>query len=398
MKSEYIKYGIYFILAALFVMLVQLYFPNPINWDKNFDTQNKDPYGLYIFNKELPQLLKNQEITKTALSPYEFFEDGKKINDAQTTFLLIENVRYFDPMSAKKVLEKVKNGADLVISNEYFNSGNGLVLDTLQLKIYNVLQSKIHFVNNNLAQDTLTIKDNYSNIFLVKKPENHLAIAKMNHELAFVATKFGKGTVYLNTTPVLLTNYYLLNKKEQSSSFTEGFASIIQKKNVVWFDPHYQSNERDNDESIFRVLFKHQTLRFAWYTLIFGLLLFIIFYGKRKQRIVPIIEPVKNTTVEYVETVGNLYYQENDITQLLNKQIQYALYFIRNDWKIPTQNLDNDFKERLQQKTVALTSEIDEFVHFVKSFNSNQTYTQQQLIQFNQLMEKLNINYGKFRK
>src|SRR5690606_34288153 len=150
------------------------------------------------------------------------------------------------------------------------------------------------------------------------------AIAKLDYELAFIATKFGKGTIYLNTTPILLTNYYLLNKDNDFSGFAESFASVIKKKNVVWFDVNYSSNEREKNQSIFRVLFKNKSLRFAWYTLIASLLLFVIFYGKRKQRIIPIIEPVKNTTVEYVETVGNLYFQENDITQLLQKQIQFS--------------------------------------------------------------------------
>ena len=56
MKSEYIKYILYFVVAALVVVGIQLFFPNPINWNKNYNTRSKDPYGLYVFNKELPKL------------------------------------------------------------------------------------------------------------------------------------------------------------------------------------------------------------------------------------------------------------------------------------------------------------------------------------------------------
>src|SRR5690554_7330509 len=80
MKSDYIKYGIYFALAALFVLLLQFYFPNPINWKRNFNTQSKDPYGLYVFNRELPQLLSGQKLEKTALSPYEFLTTNEEIS------------------------------------------------------------------------------------------------------------------------------------------------------------------------------------------------------------------------------------------------------------------------------------------------------------------------------
>lgn len=399
MKSEYVKYGVYFLLAALFVMFIQLYFPNPINWEKNFSTQNKDPYGLYVFDNELPELLKNQKITKTALTPYEYYPDSLEIkNSNETTFLVIENSSNFDEVSAKSILDQVNKGADLVISTENFYNGFFTVLDTLDLKIDQVSQNNLYFVNDSLSNENFTTKDNYNNVFLVKNPNKHTAIAKLDYELAFIATKFGKGTIYLNTTPILLTNYYLLNKDNDFSGFTESFASVIKKKNVVWFDVNYSSNERENNQSLLRFLFKNKSLRFAWYTLIASLLLFVIFYGKRKQRIIPIIEPVKNTTVEYLETVGNLYFQENDITQILQKQIQFSLYFIRNNLKIPTQNIDTDFKEKLQQKTLANSYDIDAFVKFIQTFNVQQKYTQQQLIQFNQLLEKLKINYGKYRK
>src|SRR5690606_40060151 len=124
------------------------------------------------------------------------------------------------------------------------------------------------------------------------------------------------------------------------------------------------------------------SLRYAWYTLIIGLILYLIFYGKRRQRIVPIIEPVKNTTVEYVETVGNLYYQEKNHTQLLDKQIKYALHYIRTEYKILTQHLNDDFISKLQQKTMANEDDIKNFVHFINHFNTNYNYTQQDLIHF----------------
>lgn len=365
MKSDYIKYGIYFVLAALFVLLLQLYFPSPINWNRNFNTQNKDPYGLYVFDRELPQLLSGQKLEKTALSPYEFLSDNSKISVEETTFLMIENHRAFDEPSFKSLLENVKNGADLVISNEQFR---GNLLDSLELKHYSVYINKLHFVHKDFSKDTLEIRDTYYTAFQVKKPENHQVIAKLNNELTFISTKYGKGTVYLSSTPILLTNYYLLNKKDDFSSFTEGFAAVLKNKNIIWYDTNNPDLISD-DQSILRVLFQYKSLRFAWYTLLFGLILYVIFYGKRKQRIVPIIEPYKNTTVEYVETIGKLYYQENDHTALLKKQIKYALHYIRTNWYLSTHTLDHDFKQKLQHKTQVDPKEINEFVTFIKQFN-----------------------------
>lgn len=397
MKSDYIKYGIYFALAALFVLLLQFYFPNPINWKRNFNTQSKDPYGLYVFNRELPQLLSGQKLERTALSPYEFLTTNEEISAEETTFLMIENHRSFDETSFKSVLEKVKNGADLVIANEQLHGNYYNLLDSLELKRYNIHTNKLYFVHKGFSKDTLEIRDTYHNIFQVKKPENHQVIAKFDNDLSFISTKYGKGTVYLSTTPILLTNYYLLNEKNDFSSFAEGFASVLHKKHIVWFDANHPGFVPD-DQSILRVLFKHKSLRFAWYTLMLGLILYVIFYGKRKQRIVPLTEPVKNTSVEYIETVGNLYFQENNHTQLIDKQIKYTLYFIRSEWHIPTQTIDEEFRKRLQQKTQAEEQIIKEFTDFIHHFDLQRKYSQNDLLHFNQLLEKLNIDYGTFRK
>ncbi|WCM42647.1 DUF4350 domain-containing protein [Flavobacterium sp. CBA20B-1] len=398
MKSEYIKYVMYFLLAVLLVIFVQMYFPNPINWNRNFNTNSKDPYGLYVFNEELPQLLPNQNLTKTALTPYEFLLESEQIPAAQTTFLMVEGNRFIDHSSIEKLLEQVKNGADLIITAESFYQGRKAFLDTLNIRSHEIKTNNLHFVSTQTPnKDTLVLKDTYSTIFTIKDAEKHQVIAKMNSNPVFLSSKFGKGTVYICSTPILLTNYYLLHKDENTASFAENFTSFLKKKNVIWFDQNHQSNELANNESIFKVILKNKSWRFGWYTLVCGLILFLIFYGKRKQRIVPIIEPVKNTTVEYIETVGNLYFQENDHTQLLQKKIQHALYFIRTEWNISTQTINQEFKEKLKQKSMAADSDINQFVTFVQQFNLSYKYTQKQLIQFTKLLEKLNIHYGKSR-
>ncbi len=398
MKTEYIKYFVYFLLAAFVVLFIQLYFPNPINWKRNFNTQSKDPYGLYVFNQELPHLLKDQKLTKTSLSPYEYFLDNEQTIDNKTTYLFVENKSGLDDVSVKQLLKKVNNGADLVIASESFYYGNSYFLDTLRIHLHNIKTNNLHFVNKKSATDTLKIKDEYNSFFTVKNPVNYTAIAKLNNNISFVSTQFGKGTIYISATPILLTNFYILNKEFNSKIFTEEFVSFIKNENVIWFDENYNPNERESNNSIFNVILKYKSLRYAWYTLVIGLILFLIFYGKRKQRIVPIIEPVKNTTIEYIETVGNLYYQENNHTQLLNKQIKLALHFIRTEWKIVTQDINEDFKTKLQQKSLANSADINQFVNFITNFNAQKTYSQTDLIEFNQLLQKINIKYGKSRK
>ena len=58
--------------------------------------------------------------------------------------------------------------------------------------------------------------------------------------------------------------------------------------------------------------------------------------GKRKQRIIPVITPLKNTSLEFVETIGRLYYQKGTRSGIAHKKIIFFLDFIRTRYNIAT--------------------------------------------------------------
>ena len=61
----------------------------------------------------------------------------------------------------------------------------------------------------------------------------------------------------------------------------------------------------DNFSSL-SVIRQHPPLLWAFWLGIVGLLLFIFFNVKRKQRIINVVKPNVNTTVNFTETVGRL--------------------------------------------------------------------------------------------
>ena len=89
-----------------------------------------------------------------------------------------------------------------------------------------------------------------------------------------------------------------------------------------------------------RYILSQPALKWAWYIFLIGMLDFYIFNAKRKQRIVPIIKPLANTTVDFTKTIGNLYYQEGDHGNIIDKKIIYFLEKIRNEYLIDTTKLE----------------------------------------------------------
>ncbi|HEX7870203.1 MAG TPA: hypothetical protein VF455_08815, partial [Chryseobacterium sp.] len=87
---------------------------------------------------------------------------------------------------------------------------------------------------------------------------------------------------------------------------------------------------------------------------------------KRKQRIVPVIEPLKNTSADFVKSIGNLYLQEGDFHDMMSKKAQYFLNKVRLDLLIDTQNLDEEFSKKLQLKTGKSAELVNEAISLIK--------------------------------
>ena len=67
-----------FLLILIFVGIAffEVNRPKEIDWQPYYTTAKKSPYGLYILNKEIGKIFKNQKIEKLNETPYEFFDNS----------------------------------------------------------------------------------------------------------------------------------------------------------------------------------------------------------------------------------------------------------------------------------------------------------------------------------
>ena len=140
-----------------------------------------------------------------------------------------------------------------------------------------------------------------------------------------------------------------------------------------------------------RYLLSQPALKWAWFLAWIAFVIFMIFNAKRRQRVIPIIEPLKNTTIDFTKTIGNLYYQEKDHQNIAEKKIIFFLEKIRNEYYIDTFNLDETFINRVNQKTGRPKKDIENVVIMIKKIRNQSITTENELITFNELLEKLNL-------
>lgn len=117
---------------------------------------------------------------------------------------------------------------------------------------------------------------------------------------------------------------------------------------MIWDE--FSSLGAEEDTSLMRVFFKYPALRYAWLLSLFSLLLFVLYNIKRKQRIIPVAEPLKNTTVEFVKIVGQVYYRQYDHADIARKKITYLLDYIRTHYNLKMDEPNADFARILAEK------------------------------------------------
>jgi hypothetical protein len=115
---------------------------------------------------------------------------------------------------------------------------------------------------------------------------------------------------------------------------------------------------------------------------------YLLFNAKRRQRIVPVIKPLKNTSVEFVQTIGNLYFQEGSTKDIVDKKILFFLDKIRHRYYLDTSKLDENFALRLCNKSGKKRELIDSILSFINEFSRKRFAIETDLIRLNDLIEE----------
>jgi hypothetical protein len=201
----------------------------------------------------------------------------------------------------------------------------------------------------------------------------------------FIKVDYKEGSFLLHTQPAAFSNYHLL--KDNHSEYTQKLFSYIANQPVYW----YQKNLTDESisQSPLRFIFAHPALTWAWYFFLIGMIVFILFNAKRKQRIVPIIKPLENTTVDFTKTIGNLYFQEGNHGNLIDKKIIFFLEKIRTVYLIDTTKLDDAFVKKLHLKSGKDQLLIDKAVRLIHKHQKRYQSTEEDLIEINNILEKI---------
>jgi hypothetical protein len=375
--------------ALMLVYLIAQYNkPTPVNWSQTYYYNDKIPFGTYIVYHRLADLFPGAHVVKTNGSIYRTFHDSIS---APGNYLVIARSVDINKDDFNEMVKYIKAGNAVFISSLTFK---GFLADTLKLSTdyeYKGGNTKLNFTNSKLKQpDDYAFDNGISNhYFSGFDTAKATVICKNNFGNSnLLCFKFGKGSLYVCATPGIFTNYSLLSN--QGADYASKAMSYMPvTRNVYWDE--FQNGDIAEDESPMRVFFSHPSLQWAYYISLCGIIIFVLFEMKRRQRIIPVIEPLNNSTLDFVNVVGQVYYEKRDNANIAHKKILYLLEHLRDEYQVRTNKLDAEFIEKLQTKVGVEASLAKNLVNFIQYIADQKYISDHDLINLNKLIEQFYI-------
>jgi hypothetical protein len=394
------KYIIYIIVGVaallLAVMLPGLLRKKERAMDERITLRIKDkiPYGMYVAYTLLHKIFPGAIVSHDKNSPGNW--DGVSVDDANRAVFLIAKDFDAEEYELNRLYSFAKNGNYVFIiahnmsyeATKFFNcSDNGNYYD------FDMPDSlKVNLLKPPFEKQTPFVfpGKRYESYFSKIDTAKALVLGQGNNgNINFIRMKAGSGAIYIHLAPLAFSNYFLLHKNN-IEYYKNAFSVIPQNVSAVVWNDYYLTKLRVNkerDPGWFRVLLKYPSFRWGLLTAMGALLLFVLMEMRRKQRMIPEWDKPKNDSMDFVKTIGRLYFDKGDHKNLAKKMGAYFLEHIRTRYKLSTHTIDDNFITSLHNKTAYPLEELKRIIQFIKFTDDAPAISESQLSDFHKQLE-----------
>ena len=392
------------VLALIAIVIIGANRKLPRRMDERITLREKDkiPYGMAAARDLLPSLFPGAIITSDSKSPG-YWEDIS-LNSGKQAVILMSGYFNADEYELKKIMNFVENG------NYVFIIGRGFSTDAQTAfnftfgqdnysALFNVIEDslKVKLEKPSFSSDSLYVYPGikFESWFETYDTSHTVVLGRNETRPNFIRMNIGEGSIFIHATPLAFSNYFILHKN--NINYFEQALSVIPNdvEKLVWNDYYLNkkvTNERESEPNWLSVLLRYPSFKWGFLTALLGILLFVLLSSRRKQRMIPAHAKPSNESLDFVKTMGRLYYDRRDHQNLAKKMAIYFLEHVRSTYKLPTHTLDEQFMETLHFKSGFSREDLNEIVSFVQHLQHNGSVTEQQLIHFHNQLESFYQN------
>ena len=355
----------------VFVFLLEWNAPSKFVWEPTFNHYDKQPFGCAVFDSLMEKSVPaGYEVTKKTIAQLERDGYGKKPHA-----FLIQTDRFSPSATDIRSLDRL-----LKAGNKVFIATSDIEPDSLypdlQVDIngqygFSPMEVKSSIANQSIPYDTLVFprqlpyqeKEYHvysamtgSNVVVEGKvtcdtllsgwvPKEYSDSTEGYWDPRIVSIKRGKGELFLSCEPLLMTNYGILDTETNELVFR--LMSQFRGLPIIRTEAYGPYTEFETNTPL-RFWLQNEPLRWAIYLTLGGLLLFCMFYARRRQRVIPVVEEPANRSLEFVKLIGTLYHQKHINRDLLQKKYSYFAEILRRITMIDVEDVESR-KENIAQ-------------------------------------------------
>ena len=327
--------GYLIIVVTLFVTLIAInhYAPKPMDWRETYNINGKTPYGCFILNDLFGTLFPGQTIENNDDGFYVSLDS----NSVEKKNVIVITAAFEpDRYDFEALLKFVSKGNDLFVSSASYGH---LVLDSLKIKLkssvidtslYTNGKETLNLLNPDLRNDSgyfynkkmpLVCISSYDTLNTTRLGTNR------NGDLNFICIRFGLGKIYLHTQPLVFTNYHLLNGNVEYASKVLSYLPV---RKTTW-DNYYKPDRFVNTSPV-RYILSQPPLQSAYYLFLLTLVLYLVVESKRRQRVIPVLKPPENRSLQFVKTIGGLYFKQRNNADMAKKMTVFFKEYLREHY------------------------------------------------------------------
>ena len=367
--------------------------PDPTSWVKNYRTAGQQPFDLRVLYERLDDVLEPSEKEVTQLPIYNTLRDE---SITETVFIDIGREFGVAALDMNVLLDYTSRGNDVFISASAISEP---FLDTLGLKATQDFMPPVEWTPNGpIAATQVTVNSipDSSYMALTELGFNYFTEWEENgyeplgyagdSSVIFLRVPMGDGNMYLHFIPSVFSNYYMLYS--DMPEYVAGSLSYLPEgRKIYWSDYRQGDSSRGG---VLGVLGRSRGFNIAYWMSIVGVLLFILFTAKRRQRMVPVVTPPRNTGLDFVNTMGDLYFNTKHHRDLVDKKFTYFQDYVRNRYRVSGASLDQSFATRLAAKS---NKSLDQIIQLLTTFKTLKEKQKVQPSELLDLQEKLDVFY-----
>ena len=418
-------------ILALFIWLGQRN-KDQHDWQLSYEPQSREPYGTAVTHDILRGYLPTQKLEdlkdRTAKSlptdgvatsaNYVFIGDGFLPDTVDTDKLLLfvhNGGRAFIAANAvpNYLLERVAVTICDTVDNDYdednfYHAFQYDYADSANLNFNHpqLIENKAfkyhHFYKNTTTStswsylDTLDAEESTC----TEGGDKLAPIGTMNDKMVnFARINYGKGAVFIHTTPLAFANITLLDSTKlpyMSKAFSHLQDGIIywDNKSRTSSDVVQRmngSNPKIDRDSPLKFILAQPSLRWAWFLMLGLVVIYFVLGAKRRQRIIPIMEEKTNTSLQFIQTISLMYFRGQEHVRICDMKIKQFQTFVRERYHLNTRVMDDEFIQTLAMKSNIVDADIRKITLFEKRLAYNDI-TEDAMIELHRLLTKFYRN------